>query len=407
MTTGHSRPLGTGGEIHTHWTKVEPDDVLVLHTDGIVRTPARSLSAANAQLRHIAATSLDRTTRSAASAVRRGEEVCQDILSRGSGAVGDIRDDMALIVAARTPVVAPFSLRMPARPEAGAAVRAGLRDWLDGIGAGLLDHIGLDHAVAELVSNVAEHAYPDNAVDAERPLRVIAELDDRGSVNVTVSDAGHWRESDSDGRGLMMAAGMADTMDVRRGDQGTEVELRLQLARPVQLLQAKDAGEATHVVDDRDDELQTVAERGRLTARGPVDGMTVEVFHAALNEATRRHGEGDGRSDRGDPSREPRRAVALRISRAHQACGGGTDAGGTARLPGWPDPRCCRAAEHGVSAAKFSDSSTYEHKRFGYRRFASMPISTCRSASTSISTPGSSAVTRRLCAVTSDGPDPL
>ncbi|KQZ74852.1 SpoIIE family protein phosphatase [Nocardioides sp. Root151] len=284
LPSEQGRPLGTGGDFHTGWAKLAPDDLLVLYTDGLVRTPARSLDLANAQLLQVAATALDRTM--SGPAVQRGDEVCRAILN-GAGTAGDVRDDVALIVGARSPAPATYSIRASASTASASTVRDGLRDWLDAIGAGLLDHIGLDHALAELVTNATQHAYPDDTRDAERPLWVDAALDDSGTVTVTVSDAGRWREEVSDGRGLMMAAALADSMDVRRGPRGTEVELRLKLARPVQLLQSEPEPRAAPVVDDHDGELHTVAARGSLVAKGPIDGVTIEVFDAALHEATR------------------------------------------------------------------------------------------------------------------------
>lgn len=275
------RPLGTGGSFETGRTTMESDDMLVLYTDGLVRTPARPLDVTNAELLHVAESALDDSM--AGSVAERSEAVCHQMLGAGRSA-GDLRDDVALIVAGRCPALDPFRMSMPARVDSSAAIRRGLRGWLDAVGAGLLDHIGLDHAVAELVTNAAEHAYSAVTSDAERPVTVGAELDDTGTVSITVSDVGRWREDDSNGRGLMMAAGLADTMDVRHGPGGTEVELRLRMARPIQLLQSEPRA-MTDVAHE--DELHTVAERGRLTADGPVDGVTVEVFHEALLEATR------------------------------------------------------------------------------------------------------------------------
>lgn len=277
-------PLGTGGEFHTGWATLRPDELLMLYTDGLVRTPARPLDVANAWLLEVASTALDKTM--AGPVAERGDYVCQEILSRFVAAC-DVRDDVALILGARGRMPAPFSMALPARASAAVAIRAGLSAWLDEIGAGLLDHIGLDHAVTELVTNSARHAYPDHVGDAERPVRVDADLDDWGSVTVTVADAGQWCDDDSDGRGLMMAAGLADTMDICRGPDGTAVKVRLKMARPVQSLQPATEARAALVLNDPEDELHTIAERGKLIASGPVDEMSVEVFHAALHEATR------------------------------------------------------------------------------------------------------------------------
>ena len=283
LAAERGRPLGTGGEFHTGWATLGPDELLVLYTDGLVRTPAYPLDVANAWLLEVASTALDRTM--AAPVAERGDYVCQDILSRFVAA-SDVRDDVALIVGARGQMPAPFSMAVPARASSAVAVRAGLSAWLDEIGAGLLDHIGLGHAVTELVTNSARHAYSDHVGDAERAVRVDAGLDDWGTVSVTVTDFGQWCEDDSDGRGLMMAAGLADTMDICSGPDGTAVEVRLKMARPVQLLQQARESRAALVLDDRDDELHTIAERGKLIASGPIDEMSVEVFHAALHEAT-------------------------------------------------------------------------------------------------------------------------
>jgi anti-anti-sigma regulatory factor len=148
-----------------------------------------------------------------------------------------------------------------------------------------VDHISLGHTLVELATNVVKHAYRDAAATGQ-PIMIEAVLDETGVVVATVTDRGRWRiPEDPHGRGLTMAGGLMDSVHVRHTPHGTEVEARSRLGRPVQLWQADRSGFDLSGTRGPD-ELSAVAVSGHLTAAGPVDEASAELFHAALTEAT-------------------------------------------------------------------------------------------------------------------------
>ena len=89
-------------------------------------------------------------------------------------------------------------------------------------------------AVNEALANAAEFAYVDNVagtvdLDAVRDIR-------RGTITVTVSDQGHWRETNSlhrlrsRGRGIALMRTLADSVIIDTSGLGTSVRLRFDAA---------------------------------------------------------------------------------------------------------------------------------------------------------------------------------
>jgi serine/threonine-protein kinase RsbW len=116
---------------------------------------------------------------------------------------------------------------LPARlPE----VRNRMAGWAAGVGlaADTVDDIVL--ATHEALANVADHAYPDGRGDAF----LYADCHN-GTVRVVVRDQGRWRDPTLDagwrGRGLVIIHGLAEHVDVQRGDAGTRVEMCWQVPR--------------------------------------------------------------------------------------------------------------------------------------------------------------------------------
>ncbi|QIX27567.1 SpoIIE family protein phosphatase [Nocardioides sp. JQ2195] len=278
-----SRPLGTGGDFRSGRVSMGPRDALVLYTDGLNGSPGRDLLEARQLLVQVAAQAFARSLDSPAPPAQRAEDLCSQILGEVSPPDGAL-DDAVLLVALRAPQPDVLRITLPADLAAVSEVRTSLNDWLDGLGAGLLDHIGLTHAVTELVANAVQHAYPPGSDGAM--VHVVGALDEDGAVAVTVSDRGQWLERASDGQGLMMAAGLADSMTVRRESRGTSVDLRFLLSRPVHMLQSV-AMNGMPRTNDPVADLHAEASPGLLTAVGPVDEVSVELFHASMEEATR------------------------------------------------------------------------------------------------------------------------
>jgi serine/threonine-protein kinase RsbW len=121
----------------------------------------------------------------------------------------------------------PLRLRLAASslPERLRDVRAQLARWAGRLGlpADAVDDIVL--ATHEALSNVADHAYPDGAGDAELDAAYV-----HGEVRVVVRDHGRWQAPANDpgwrGRGLVLIAGLAEHVDVHHAAAGTSVAMR-------------------------------------------------------------------------------------------------------------------------------------------------------------------------------------
>jgi serine/threonine-protein kinase RsbW len=124
----------------------------------------------------------------------------------------------------------PLRLRLAARslPLRLSDVRARLAAWARGLGlsADAVDDIVL--ATHEALANIADHAYPDGAGDAELDAACVD-----GEIRVVVRDHGRWRPpvtgSGWRGRGLVLIRGLAEHVDVQRADAGTIIAMRWRL----------------------------------------------------------------------------------------------------------------------------------------------------------------------------------
>jgi serine/threonine-protein kinase RsbW len=115
-------------------------------------------------------------------------------------------------------------------PRRLGEIRRRLAEWARAVGlaADTVDDIVL--ATHEALANVADHAYPDGQGDAV----LQAECRD-GVVRIAVRDHGQWRPpADAPGwrgRGLTIINGLAEHVDLQRGDAGTSIEMRWHLPR--------------------------------------------------------------------------------------------------------------------------------------------------------------------------------
>lgn len=277
-----TRPLATGGAMCSETARLGPDDMLVWATNGLLNVPGRD-PGGDADLVVQAARTLDECVARGSRLCDQADEVGRSILTRHFTA--DMCDDAAVLVAQRVPAVAPLLLHLDADTLDIGLLHGQVSAWLNDAGAGLSDHIGLSHALVELATNVVNHAYqgPD---PEDRPLRLEACLDPSGTVVATVSDRGLWRAPGSgSGRGLTMAGGLVDSLRVDRAPHGTLVEVRSRLGRPVHLWQVE-SDPGCGVGEPLPDEMTTISTTGHLTASGPVDEASAELFHAALVEVT-------------------------------------------------------------------------------------------------------------------------
>ena len=125
-----------------------------------------------------------------------------------------------------------------ARRRAGCPATSldALASWLESLRVRDLDHIVVQHAVDELVTNVVEHAYPRSGVGR---LTVDAALLATGELEICFADRGRWVPAHLGphrGRGLTMVRGMVDRLLLEGAEGGTVATIRHRLSRPAPML---------------------------------------------------------------------------------------------------------------------------------------------------------------------------
>jgi serine/threonine-protein kinase RsbW len=122
-----------------------------------------------------------------------------------------------------------FALRCIAEAERGRVVRAGIEQWLTGLGWPEDDREDIVLAVSEAFENAAAHSYPPGiagVVDIFGGMHVTAPT---RRVVLRVRDRGHWRPAPSDpgyrGHGLRVMREVMDELHVVHTPAGTVVKL--------------------------------------------------------------------------------------------------------------------------------------------------------------------------------------
>lgn len=199
-----------------------PGEVLLLYTSGLVQRPGRTLDGGLADLAVVAG---DAVATPALAAWRPGtpaervSHLAVELLTRA----GYADDVTTLAVWRETAPPAPLDVELTAGPGAVAALRRAFGDWLEALGVAFGDRQLADLAVAEVVGNAVEHAYPPARPG---PVRLEAALTADGFLRTRVSDRGRWRGPDAAaadrGQGLSVAAQFAEELLVSHpaGDAG-------------------------------------------------------------------------------------------------------------------------------------------------------------------------------------------
>jgi anti-anti-sigma factor len=293
---GHARylpssgggPLGTGSDFPLAADRLEVGDHLLLYSDGIIERPGLDVSASTIEFAQVA------TDVAAGRALR--EEWLADVdrlttqtlelLVRVTGHA----DDITLLAAQRTVPPTPLALHMPAEAEAIPAARKAMDEWLYDLGARTEDVILVRHAAGELITNVVEHAYGTSAGE----VRVRAACTGRGSIEVEVTDDGHWREhtpATDRGRGLAMASDFADDLHITTDSAGTTATIRQRMTRPARLLSAEDVTPPAAPAIPEFPELLLILDQPstgapRIRVDGPVDATTAGQLREELQMRT-------------------------------------------------------------------------------------------------------------------------
>ena len=195
---------------------------------------------------------------------------------------------MTILTARLTGPVAPLSLTLPAAATAPSEVRRRLGAWLEGLRVRRLDESAVQHSVSELVCNAIEHAYPtadDGALgSAGHEVELLAEHTPDGSLAITVTDHGAWREPSAEtdrGRGLAMVRGFSDDLDISTGPDGTRARMRHRPSWDVALLTGTTLGSAAQPAPELEVERPHA---GLLVLRGGIEGHAVDRLRHLLGQ---------------------------------------------------------------------------------------------------------------------------
>lgn len=282
LPTSGTGPIATGSRYVTAHDVLDVADLLLLYTDGLIERPGRTPSAATVELQQVAVdTAMNRGLVRGAPR-RRSERVCEvglELLTRTGYA-----DDVTMLAAQRIRPVAPLRVDTVAGSDALGLVRTELAQWLGELHVRSLDEMAIQHALAELVSNVVEHAYPGGG--GSRQLSVQAAVDGRGVLACTVRDHGRWAPDGGDdgvagdpGRGLAMVERFVDSLDIRPGEEGTEVTVRLRLSRNATLQTLHPSSTSRRGPED---DYAARVQGSTVRVQGPGDRDSVESLRHTL-----------------------------------------------------------------------------------------------------------------------------
>jgi anti-sigma regulatory factor (Ser/Thr protein kinase)/uncharacterized protein YigA (DUF484 family) len=215
-----------GGRMHFAYEeadfRVEPAEILMLYTDGLIERRGELLSDGLARLAEVAR-----------GAPLEADLLCDRVLE---ALVANGDDDVAaLAIQNLAPVNGRLELRLNARAEQLVVVRRALKRWLRNEVVTPGDVQATILAASEACANAIEHAYgPRDAVFELRAQRYA------DTIEVTVRDFGSWRDprGENRGRGMQLMRAAMDEVEVTPSDRGTTVRLVRHLGRPMLLQEA-------------------------------------------------------------------------------------------------------------------------------------------------------------------------
>jgi anti-anti-sigma factor len=290
-------PLGTGPAPELATGTMEPGDLLLLYSDGLIERPGRTLDEGKELLATVAADAAADRVLPVGAAATPADRVCQltvELLTRTGYA-----DDVTTLAAERLRAPVPgMAVELPAALASVAVIRDTLDEWLDQIGPAASDRLTVRLAVIEAVTNAIEHAYPPGQ---SGPVRVQATLGDDGYVQATVTDQGRWLEPDPAavtvrGHGLMLAGQMSGYLRVTHppqsagappGARGTVVTLRHQLRRPAMLASQPSIAAADRPAPPFSADLAPAGPEPHVRVAGPLDVTTAPQLTGRLLSACR------------------------------------------------------------------------------------------------------------------------
>jgi serine phosphatase RsbU (regulator of sigma subunit)/anti-sigma regulatory factor (Ser/Thr protein kinase)/anti-anti-sigma regulatory factor len=287
-----SGPLGTRSAPVLAVDQLEPGELVFLYSDGLVERPGLTNSDGMSELAKLAADAALNRARPAGSASSAPERVCQltvELLTRTGYA-----DDVTALAAQRLPEpVPPLQLELPATLAALTTARRALTEWMQAVDPVADDRAALQLAVAEILLNAVEHAYPPEKAGV---IGLDLSIRDEGYVECRIADHGTWRIPDksasSRGHGLMLVEHLIDDVlishppqvaSVPRGTRGTIVTLRHRLHRPAVLGTEASSRQRAQLSEEPFEVDAGLTDNASLViVRGPVDVFTAEQFTREL-----------------------------------------------------------------------------------------------------------------------------
>src|SRR5690606_32718514 len=136
-----SGPLGSGMGFGTKRTRLGPDAVLMLYSDGLVERPGVAPNETDFELAHAAHNAFHGRPLLLGAPTHTPDRVCEvtlEVLTRQSG----YSDDITVLATHRATALPPLSLAVPPELDAGlTAVRHEVTRWLASVGASRPDQI--------------------------------------------------------------------------------------------------------------------------------------------------------------------------------------------------------------------------------------------------------------------------
>ena len=281
-------PLGSGTPLPGADAALDPDDLLLLYTDGLLVRPDAVPGSSLDDLLAVAAGACRDAAQAPAGAT--AEDACERTLERLTRDTG-VTDDATVLAARLLPgATADLVLDLPALPDTLRVVRLELGGWLADLRLSAIDQLALQQAVGELVGNAVEHAYPAGSHATRTSVRVRATHTDEGCIQVDVADDGRWRPRSPDRahRGLALASGFVDHLEPVPAEAGTHLRVRHRPLRPAPLLTAAAVGLAGRARPGRELPGLTIRRGagGDLRLGGAVDQLSVDRLAAEVRRST-------------------------------------------------------------------------------------------------------------------------
>jgi serine phosphatase RsbU (regulator of sigma subunit)/anti-sigma regulatory factor (Ser/Thr protein kinase)/anti-anti-sigma regulatory factor len=267
-----SAPLGAGVPFVSLEHRLDPGDLVVLYSDGLIERPGRTPAQSTLELAEVVGDAYrgrGSTAGVPGSPAERVSTRTLELLTRLTGHA----DDVTILAAQYAPALLDaLAFDLPAVPSSIPTARHDLQEWLRHLRLGPADVAALRHAVGELATNVVEHAYRHTDRPGAGVLRLRGTLNDNGTITVSVGDDGRWSaplETDRRGLGLGMARSLVDQLDITSSRTGTVATVTHRALRAARLMTSWPA--ATRPAPPLLDRFDVTVHDHTVVVRGAVD----------------------------------------------------------------------------------------------------------------------------------------